>query len=208
MNPKRHYFKLFRAIFMMILTSMTFGACRSASIAALTNNGMISICHATGVASRPYDLITIGFNELDAHANHKTDLLPTSEGVCPSEVLKSENKGKISICHTTNSLTDPYTEITINFNGLNGHSTHTDDIIPSPKNGCPAITVMPTMITKTVTPTTLPSNNNDGLITICHATGSSKNPYAMITISVNGLNGHNNHARDIIPAPTGGCPVK
>lgn len=47
-----------------------------------------------------------------------------------------------------------------------------------------------------------------GKITICHATGSQKNPYVRITISVNGLNGHENHSGDIIPAPASGCPGK
>src|SRR5205823_7077227 len=64
------------------------------------------------------------------------------------------------------------------------------------------------------------SNNfGHGKITICHATKSVKNPYVEITISVNGLHGHGptdsdpvsrHHAgswKDIIPAPTGGCPT-
>jgi hypothetical protein len=45
----------------------------------------------------------------------------------------------------------------------------------------------------------------DGKITICHATGSMTNPFVVITISVNGLNGHGKHEGDIIPAPAGGC---
>ncbi|TAK14689.1 MAG: fasciclin domain-containing protein [Anaerolineae bacterium] len=55
----------------------------------------------------------------------------------------------------------------------------------------------------------VPPTSDDGeKITICHATGSEKNPYVMITISVNGLNGHEDHqnGEDIIPAPAGGCP--
>ncbi len=44
-------------------------------------------------------------------------------------------------------------------------------------------------------------------ITICHATGSEKNPYVEITINVNGLNGHSNHEGDIIPAPAEGCII-
>lgn len=43
-------------------------------------------------------------------------------------------------------------------------------------------------------------------VTICHATGSSANPFVTITIDTNGLNGHGGHAGDIIPAPAGGCP--
>jgi hypothetical protein len=45
-------------------------------------------------------------------------------------------------------------------------------------------------------------------ITICHATGSEKNPFVTITVSVNSVQheGHKAHAGDIIPAPAGGCP--
>jgi uncharacterized surface protein with fasciclin (FAS1) repeats len=53
-----------------------------------------------------------------------------------------------------------------------------------------------------------PSVVNGDKITICHATSSEKNPYVKITISVNGLNGHENHQDDIIPAPANGCPGK
>lgn len=37
-------------------------------------------------------------------------------------------------------------------------------------------------------------------VTVCHATGSSSNPYVMITVSANALNGLA-HAGDFIPAP-------
>lgn len=40
-------------------------------------------------------------------------------------------------------------------------------------------------------------------INICHATGNGK--YVEIAVDSNGLNGHGDHADDIIPAPTGGC---
>jgi len=54
-------------------------------------------------------------------------------------------------------------------------------------------------------------------VLICHGTASEPNPYALIEVDVNGLNGHldgtlpghgpNNHA-DIYPAPAGGCPTE
>ena len=50
------------------------------------------------------------------------------------------------------------------------------------------------------------SGDNDK-ITICHATGSVKNPYVEITVDRSGLNGHGDHPKDIIPAPAGGCPT-
>lgn len=44
-------------------------------------------------------------------------------------------------------------------------------------------------------------------ITICHKTGSAKNPYVQISISRNGAaNGHAKHEGDLIPAPEDGCP--
>jgi hypothetical protein len=44
-------------------------------------------------------------------------------------------------------------------------------------------------------------------VTICHATGSASNPYVEITISKSAVQAHENHAGDIIPAPSTGCPM-
>jgi hypothetical protein len=98
--------------------------------------------------------------------------------------------GKITTCHATASETNPYDEISVSVNGLNGHDTHGDDIIPAPEGGCP----------------TSPLIIDNGKTMICHATGSEKNPYNKISVSVNGFNGHDKHSDDIIPAPAGDCP--
>jgi hypothetical protein len=52
--------------------------------------------------------------------------------------------GKITICHSTGSATNPYVEITISENGLHGHARHHDgdDIIPAPAGGCSAVAVV------------------------------------------------------------------
>lgn len=50
------------------------------------------------------------------------------------------------------------------------------------------------------------SGNGNGTTAICHATGSKKNPYVLLTVNANGLKGHSKHAGDIIPAPEEGCP--
>jgi hypothetical protein len=34
---------------------------------------------------------------------------------------------------------------------------------------------------------------NNGKITICHAMGSTKNPYVLITVNVKGWNNHGDH---------------
>ena len=73
--------------------------------------------------------------------------------------------------------------------GLNGHAEHEGDVFPNSEGDC----------------TTNPVVGDT--ITICHATSSEKNPYNEITVSVNGLNGHDKHEGDIIPAPAGGCPT-
>ncbi|MBP1701806.1 MAG: hypothetical protein H6Q38_913 [Chloroflexi bacterium] len=50
--------------------------------------------------------------------------------------------------------------------------------------------------------------DQNGKITLCHATGSATNPYVEITVSVAGAtHGHAKHLGDIIPAPADGCPL-
>jgi hypothetical protein len=49
--------------------------------------------------------------------------------------------------------------------------------------------------------------NQNGKITLCHATGSATNPYVEINVSVAGAtNGHAKHPGDVIPAQADGCP--
>ena len=55
-------------------------------------------------------------------------------------------------------------------------------------------------------PTDARSKPKPDKVTICHATGSEKNPYVELTVDAEGLNGHGDHEDDIIPAPPGGCP--
>lgn len=50
-----------------------------------------------------------------------------------------------------------------------------------------------------------------GKVTICHRTGSKKNPYVRIRVSKKAVRAHRRHPpkhgrRDIIPAPRHGCP--
>ena len=149
-----------------------------------------TVCHATGDAANPYEEITVDRTELDEHRAHPNDINPAPVGGCPTSPVVIID-GKITICHATSSETNPYNEITISVNGLNGHGKHADDIIPMPEEGCP----------------TSLATGSEGKITICHATSSEKNPYNEITISVNGLNGHDKHEGDIIPMPQEGCPA-
>jgi uncharacterized surface protein with fasciclin (FAS1) repeats len=56
------------------------------------------------------------------------------------EVIEAEQEqaDKITICHATHSDSNPYVEITISQNGLNGHKHHEGDVIPAPPGGCVA----------------------------------------------------------------------
>lgn len=114
---------------------------------------------------------------------------------------------KVSICHATGSESNPFVSITVSKNALNGngHASHSGDLIPAPAGGCPG-----------GAGGGHDDDDDEGhgpnKITICHATGSEKNPYVVITIPEkawwNGhKDGHNGRA-DIYPVPAGGCDVK
>ena len=117
---------------------------------------------------------------------------------------------KIMICHKTGSTKNPYVQISVSENAIkdgHGHGKHQGDIIPAPEAGCPDTWI--------VTDIPAQGNGNDdqdangNKITICHKTGSAKNPYVQITVSENAIkdgHGHGKHDGDIIPAPEGGCP--
>lgn len=166
----------------------------STPIASSTADIPTIVCYATSDPANPYKKVTVNSTELAVHIGHASDIIPSPVGGCPTSPVVI-NDGKIIICHATGSKTNPFEEISINLNGLNGHSVHDSDVFPAAKGGCPG-PKMPVVISAV-----------DGKITICHATNSKNNPYKLITVSVNGLNGHNKHEGDIIPAPTGGCPT-
>ena len=97
----------------------------------------------------------------------------------------------VTVCRANDDPANPYTAITVNSaDELLVYQNNDNDIYPMPAGGCP---VAPLVV-------------NDGKITICHATNSAKNPYNEITVSIEGLNGHDKHEGDIIPMPVGGCP--
>lgn len=180
LNPSRKAIKLVAAIGILTITLLS----------ACTSGPPTTACHATGDPVIPYEEITITSANLAEHLGHLNDFYPVPLGGCPTSTVDIEDS-KITICHATSSNTNPYNKITVSVDGLNGHADHEGDIIPAPEGGCP----------------TTPLVVDDGKITICHATGSEKNPYVEITVSVNGLNGHDKHELDIIPMAVGGCPL-
>jgi hypothetical protein len=167
------------------------GSCPTTPSVIGKNTLSLTVCHATGDPANPYEELTVNSaDELNMHRGHPYDINPVPANGCPVNPALINN-GKITICHATDGQNNPYDEITVSVNGLNGHDEHQGDIIPAPVEGCPVN----------------PMLTGGDEISICHATGSRTNPYNEITVSVNGLNGHGKHEGDIIPAPAGGCPI-
>jgi hypothetical protein len=125
----------------------------------------LNVCHATGDPANPYEEITATQTQLKDYAAHPNDYLyPVPANGCPTSALVV-SAGMITICHATGSNTSPYNEIKVSVNGLNGHGTHANDIIPAP----PAVARQAHWQSR--------MQDHD-----CHATGSQPNPYNEITV--------------------------
>ena len=167
------------------------------------SNDRIKICHATGSATNPYVEITIDTDGLAGHGDHKDDIIPApAEGCDRTAVAKEvDNRkkpsGKITICHATRSTTNPFVEITVDLDGLNGHGDHLDDIIPAPLGGCGQEQIDDRLKELGI--------KNPDTIDICHATKDPNRPYIKETVAFDSLDGHGQHNGDIIPAPAAGC---
>jgi hypothetical protein len=166
--------------------------CLVAPTAAAIDTDEIAVCHVTGEAANLYDVVMVPSAELDAYVlANPNDINPMPSTGCPAYLIEVSN-GQVTFCHANDDSSKSYEEVTVSADGLDGHGDHEEDVFPtSEADGCPASAVVV----------------NDGKITICHATSSKKKPYVEITVSVNGLNGHDKHDGDLIPAPDGGCPT-
>lgn len=208
--------KTYVGILTLALTAILVTACNGGVVSQFpAMPDTIEICHATGDATIPYTELTLALDALSTHSKHSDDIIPAPAEGCPSTPVVNGNDGKITICHATGSPSNPYTKTSVAFSGLSGHTKHENDFILEPETAeCPSTTTptppgtaSPTVTgTATITPQVTPTGGQSDTIVICHATGSKTNPYVMITVSVNGLNGHGKHKNDIIPAPAAGCP--
>jgi hypothetical protein len=134
---------------------------------------------------------------------------PTTQTVTPPS--------KITICHKTDSDSNPWRRITVSSRAmtnpssksgrlLRGHFRHTGDAIVVGTAACPSAAATPA-------PTGTPATK----ITICHKTGSSTTPYRRITVSSRAvtnpnspagkvLRGHMGHAGDMLLPGASACP--
>ncbi len=102
---------------------------------ACTARTPFTVCHATGEQMNPYDDIAVTSAELNDHRNHPNDINPAPASGCPLSLVTVSN-GEIIICHATGSKTNPFVEIKVSANGLNGYGNHEGDFIPVLKNSC------------------------------------------------------------------------
>lgn len=121
-----------------------------ATAPANATSEQITICHATGSETHPYEEITINTSAVSAHDDHQwgEDIIPAPAAGCPSgttpppgpETPPPTDGKKLTICHATGSATNPFVVITIDENALPAHRNHQEgeDIIPAPAAGCPA----------------------------------------------------------------------
>lgn len=134
------------------------------SPSAVGEDRKVTICHATGSQTNPYEQITISENAVPAHQNnHRDDIIPAPAEGCPTtrgSASPSATPGvspsispvvspgvspsvdvaarKVTICHSTGSKSNPFVEITISEDAVPAHqNNHQDDIIPAPAGGCP-----------------------------------------------------------------------
>ena len=59
----------------------------------------------------------------------------------------------VTICHSTGSAENPYTELNLDNAGVLDHVNHEDDLVPAPAGGCPTTTVVDPEETPTATAT-------------------------------------------------------
>jgi hypothetical protein len=109
----------------------------TAAHAKTTTHGKSERSHGNSVAA--HAKTGSGSHSTQSHAN-------TTPGTPRKGGREDRPAGKITICHATKSVKNPYVEITISMNGLHGHGPADDprhhdgswkDIIPAPAGGCP-----------------------------------------------------------------------
>ena len=104
---------------------------------------------------------------------------PQTPATSPSATTASPS-GKVGICHSTGSATNPYVHITVSVDAAAAHVRH-GDVLAATATGCPGATPTPTPTpTPTVPPTlcnTGPTFGGLGTITRVHQLGRSSGTF-------------------------------
>jgi hypothetical protein len=119
-----------------------------------------------------------------------------------SHTAGAGQQGKVTICHATDSMTNPFVPIAISMNALPAHMTNHVRAA-----GWQNFVFAGSSCSTTTTESAQPHGNAGGQsgtggpagkVTICHATDSTTNPYVAITISMDALSAHmTNHVRAV-----------
>lgn len=127
-----------------------------------TSHGKSDASHRNSATSNGQSTTSHGQSE----ASHGKSQANSNPGTPRKGGREDRPAGKITICHATKSVKNPYVEITISVNGLNGHGPADDprhhagswkDIIPAPAGGCPSTAQQSTTTSTPTTTNTMPT---------------------------------------------------
>lgn len=138
--------------------------------------------------------------------------LPAGTVFAKAPQASTHEPQKVDICHATGSAKNPYVSINVSEKAASAHDRHQHDEDVLGENNsadCEETEVTPPVGNDGITPVrpTTPKNhqpgnggngngNEDHKVGICHATGSSTNPYVFIKVDKHAATAHDTHQND------------